>query len=431
MEYINTSAWRVDPQQVVSEVTARLLTWMSRDKGSSILEPDQVAAYLHDGLRELMDAQAVAVLVRRPSDDGLALLASTGIESELLSEFEIADEGDQRVARRFPGAALIGLAPCTPFFPTEATPAGQVLLGELCEYVRETCSAVEGSAGFGAAGLISTGGVLGFSSGRPTEDDPVESPSLIVPLVTNRPGPHEITCADRREVVGLALLWIASPDGTIPGSLRAPLEAAALQGGGWLADALRLERVGTSYRNLGAVFANAIDVKDTHRTGHSITVSHYCGLIAESMGLPEHEVEQAEFAGLMHGIGKLAVPDSVLFKTDSLTSDERELVRAATVSGSDWIGNVDGLEAVANMIRYQSECYDGSGYPEGLRGDEIPLGSRILAVALRFAAMTQHRSDRRAMSVVSGAFESLANDSGKVFDPHIVQAFLASMGRTL
>jgi HD-GYP domain-containing protein (c-di-GMP phosphodiesterase class II) len=92
---------------------------------------------------------------------------------------------------------------------------------------------------------------------------------------------------------------------------------------------------------------------------------------------------------------------------------------------------VDGLQEIALMVRHQGERYDGGGYPDGLNGEAIPLGARILAVALRFSAMTKPRAHRRAMSVVGGALEALAQEAGASLDPRVVNAFLATMGRTL
>jgi HD-GYP domain-containing protein (c-di-GMP phosphodiesterase class II) len=361
-------------------------------------------------------------LARRLPGDEFVLLAATGINSRELAP--AANEG-----RLGPGsvaaAGLLSVIPRWPFFPGEAPPSAQVLLAELLDHVREACVAGGGTSGFRAAGLSSTGGVVGPIKSAMESGDGTDSPSLVVPLLAGN-GPQ-----DEGEVVGLALLWIASADGTIAGTLRAPLEAAALQAGGWLSDSLRTERLGNSYRNLGEVFANAIDARDVHRSGHSSIVAYYCTLIAQSLGLSDHETELVEFAGMLHGVGKLAVPDSVLFKHEPMTEDEREMIHAATVSGGDWLRSIDGLAEVAQMVRSQNENFDGSGYPDGLKGEEIPLGARILAVATRFAAMTRSRADRRAMSVVSGAFESMASQAGKSLDPAIVSAFLASMGRTL
>jgi putative nucleotidyltransferase with HDIG domain len=259
-----------------------------------------------------------------------------------------------------------------------------------------------------------------------------EVPNLVIPLRNTSSERSDSNSTDNSSSLsGLALLWIATPQGTVSNAIKPALHAAAIQAGGWLAGAMRMERVGASYRNLGAVFANAIDAKDANRTGHSKAVSYYAATVARGMNLPEHEVERVEFAGLLHDIGKISVPDSILKKETPLTVDELEIIRHATVSGAEWLREVDGLQEIALMVRHQGERYDGGGYPDGLTGDAIPLGARILAVALRFSAMTKPRAHRRAMSVVGGALESLAQEAGASLDPRVVNAFLATMGRTL
>ena len=406
MELLNAGDWRVERDQIVTEITTRLLRWMSSARGGEPLETDEVALRLHDALNDLTGAQASAILVRGLAGETLALLAATGVADEKLAARE----------ERFSPTALFAEMPRAPFFPHQAGAPEQVLLAELNDWTRVQCVACGGTSGFEAAGLSSQGGTVGTFQSAGAE---VEMPSLVVPLAS-----------DDQEITGVALLWIATPDGLINGELQAPLHAAARQAGGWLLDAMRLERVGASYRNLGAVFANAIDAKDVLRQSHSTTVAYYCTLIAQGLGLPEHEIERLEFAGLLHGLGKIAVPDALLFKQAALSPDERETVRAATVGAAEWLRDVDGLAEIADIVRHQGERFDGTGYPDGLSGEEIPLGARVLAVALRFASMTQARADRRAMSVVGGAFEALAADSGKSLDPEIVAAFLAEMGRT-
>jgi HD-GYP domain-containing protein (c-di-GMP phosphodiesterase class II) len=147
------------------------------------------------------------------------------------------------------------------------------------------------------------------------------------------------------------------------------------------------------------------------------------------MGLSDSEIERVEFAGLLHDIGKIGVPDTILQKDEALTETEIEVIRASALAGAEWLAAIEGLDEVATMVRHQSERYDGTGYPDRLSGEAIPLGSRILAVAIRFSAMTKPRADRRALSVVGGALEFLAYQAGSALDPRVVKTFLAAMGR--
>ena len=237
--------------------------------------------------------------------------------------------------------------------------------------------------------------------------------------------------AQNPEPQGVALVWLDSADGMISESLQPLAEAAANQAGIWLANAARIERLGRSFRQLAEAFAGAIDHKDPRRAGHSGAVAYYSGLIARAMELPEIEVERVEFAALLHDLGRVAVPDAILQKTGALTEDELEAVRQTSATGAQWLAEVDGLESVAAMVRHQNERFDGGGAPDGLSGEEIPLGARILAVATRFSAMTTSRADRGPMSVVGGALEGLANQGGGALDPKVVSAFLRAMGRSL
>jgi response regulator RpfG family c-di-GMP phosphodiesterase len=195
--------------------------------------------------------------------------------------------------------------------------------------------------------------------------------------------------------------------------------------------ALRIERLGQSYRDLARLVAKASDARQPQRADHAQSVGYYAGLIAQELGLSLIERERIEFAGLLHDIGKACVPDAILQKQEKLTEEELELVRSATISGAEWLSEVEGLREVASMVRHQNERWDGSGLPDGLTGEAIPLGARVLAVALRFAAMTQPRADRGPRPVVGGALDALAAEAGTALDPHVVQSFLAALGRSL
>jgi putative nucleotidyltransferase with HDIG domain len=418
---INVSGWRHEPGQIISDVTARLLKWMEHANLGSTMTVDQVADEVRIGLCELMQAQSCIVLARQAPEDQLTLMsaADTGFQT-LLRDFE---------PPRFPARALLAVLPAEPFFLMDAPPPVQVLVGELWDSIRDTASlARSNNTPEPQPDDLADGNemhaVSPLSSG--------EGPSLVIPLRnTSRERPDGASGDSSSSLSGLAMLWILTPDGTVSNAIKPTLHAAAIQAGGWLAGAMRMERVGASYRNLGAVFANAIDAKDANRTGHSKAVSYYAATVARGMGLSEHDVERVEFAGLLHDIGKISVPDLVLKKESPLTLDELEIIRHATIAGAEWLREVDGLQEIALMVRHQAERYDGGGYPDGLTGEAIPLGARILAVALRFSAMTKPRAHRRAMSVVGGALEAVAQEAGTSLDPRVVNAFLATMGRTV
>ncbi|MBW3635470.1 MAG: HD domain-containing protein [Armatimonadetes bacterium] len=241
------------------------------------------------------------------------------------------------------------------------------------------------------------------------------APSLCVPL-------------DER---GIALLWLQSEDGELSDDWKAVFEMAGLQAGAILSMATRAERLNRSFRQFAEILATAVDSRETGREGYATAVAYYAGLMARTMNLDEAEAQKIEFAALLHGLGRLSIPEAILERKAQLSDEELERVRASTVAGAGWIASVDGLEEVALLVRHQGENYDGSGAPAGLSGDEIPLGSRILAVAARFAAMTARRADRAPLSVVGGAMDSVAENSGAALDPRVVAAFLSAMGRSV
>ena len=248
------------------------------------------------------------------------------------------------------------------------------------------------------------------------------APALLLPL-------HDLPSANGDNVLcGLVALWLDDEDSMLSGSERDLTQATLVQSANWLAHAQRMERLGRSYRDLAHAMARAIDERDNGRENRSSSVAYLCGLIGQALDLDDMTIERLEFAGLLHAAGRIALPDKILHNQGPLKASERDAVREALHTGAVWFEEVDGLEEVAEMIRHQNERFDGSGYPDGLKGGAIPLGSRILAIALRFAAMTQPRAQRSALPLVGGAFQNLRSEAGNALDPQIVMAFFRAMG---
>lgn len=188
------------------------------------------------------------------------------------------------------------------------------------------------------------------------------------------------------------------------------------------------EKVCFSYRQMIEAFADAIDTRLPHSRGHSRSVAHYAGLTARQMILPEREIETIEVAGYLHDVGRLSIPDDLLHKPPPLDEEDMAAIRAYPVRGAALLEQVEELRAVADIVRHHCEHYNGGGGPDGLSGDAIPIGARILTVAHRFCAMIQPRSYRRPLSVVHGAIRRLQDESGKALDPHVTEAFLKALG---
>ena len=179
---------------------------------------------------------------------------------------------------------------------------------------------------------------------------------------------------------------------------------------------------------LGTVrsLASAVDAKDPYTLGHSQRVSQYALAIAEEMGLSAGDGEDLHLASLLHDVGKIGLPDEILLKAGKLTSEEWEQVRKHPIWGEEILRPIKQLRRVALWIRHEHERWNGSGYPDGLKADEIPLASRIIAVADAFDAITSDRSYRKA-SAAREAMAILESVSGIEFDPEVVAAFLAAV----
>ena len=139
------------------------------------------------------------------------------------------------------------------------------------------------------------------------------------------------------------------------------------------------------------------ELKDPYTKGHSLNVAAYSETIAREMGLEEGEVEKLKTAALLHDIGKLCIPDWILLKPVPLSKEEFKLIELHTVTGEKLLSMVEGFEEIARIVRHHHEKVDGSGYPDGLKGEEIPLLSRIIAVADIYDALTSERPYRKAL----------------------------------
>ncbi|MHB9093904.1 MAG: diguanylate cyclase, partial [Eubacteriales bacterium] len=166
-----------------------------------------------------------------------------------------------------------------------------------------------------------------------------------------------------------------------------------------------------------------INAKDKYTYGHSERVGRYAVSIAEELGLPEDEVKTIKMGAFLHDIGKIEVSRGVLMKRGSLADEEFEMVKKHPFWGAGIIKAVDSLSQTLPLIKYHHEHFDGNGYPRGLKGVQIPLHARILAVADSFDAMTSNRPYRKRKSF-NEAIEELERCAGTQFDPEIVKVFM-------
>ena len=177
-----------------------------------------------------------------------------------------------------------------------------------------------------------------------------------------------------------------------------------------------------------AALVAAIEMKCRYTYGHSLREARYAVALAKAMGLPEQQVEEIRRGALLHDIGKIFVSERVLNKPDELTWDEFEEVKKHAALGADVVSKVAALKDVAEIVRHHHERFDGSGYPDGLADDHIPLGARVVAVVDAFGAMTENRP-YRGMLTLDKALAELENGANGQFDPRIVKAFVGLVRR--
>ncbi len=181
-----------------------------------------------------------------------------------------------------------------------------------------------------------------------------------------------------------------------------------------------------SYVSTVKVLAAAIDARDPYTHGHSTRVSLLSLQLAREIGLSKEELEDLEIACLFHDVGKIRTPDSILRKNGSLDIHERNEMMRHTEYGADILSKAPSLRKYIPPVRHHHEWYNGAGYPDGLRGNEIPLFAAIISISDAFDAMTSNRTYRNALSETE-ALRELNNSSGKQFNPELMKYFMKIM----
>jgi len=184
----------------------------------------------------------------------------------------------------------------------------------------------------------------------------------------------------------------------------------------------RSQELRRSYMATVRALSNAVEARDAYTGKHAERVTAYGMEIARALGIPPGDLPELEFGFLLHDVGKVAIPDAILYKPDSLTAEERALMAQHPVIGAEIIRGIEFLGDAGLVVRSHHEHWDGSGYPDGLERDEIPLVARVFAVADVLDALTTDRPYRPA-SPLSVAQEMIVAESGTHFDPRVVSAF--------
>jgi len=180
-----------------------------------------------------------------------------------------------------------------------------------------------------------------------------------------------------------------------------------------------------SHLNTIFTLAKLIDMRDPYTAYHSKNVARYSSAIAKEMKLSKKLMNQLYTGGLLHDIGKIGVPENIINKPGSLTVEEFEMIKQHTVLGYELIKDIPEIKkmGIPDMVLYHHERYDGTGYPKGLKRDEIPLVARIMAVADSFDALTTNRVYRDKVNI-KDALKEIEKNKGLQFDPEVVDAFL-------
>lgn len=185
-----------------------------------------------------------------------------------------------------------------------------------------------------------------------------------------------------------------------------------------------LDQLEQSYDDTLEALGSALDLKDAETEGHCQRVTAFCISIAKEMPVPAPYLAVLARAAFLHDIGKMAIPDGILRKPGPLNDDEKQIMRKHCEIGYNMLIRIPFLRDAAEIVLAHQEFYDGSGYPRGLKGDQIPLGARIFTIADSLDAMISDRPYRRALPM-SHAREEILRCSGSQFDPKVVEVFVS------
>jgi putative nucleotidyltransferase with HDIG domain len=233
-----------------------------------------------------------------------------------------------------------------------------------------------------------------------------------------------LTAADT--VVGLAL-FIGCRPGTLPEDDLEKITTISREVAGCIENATRYLKLKQNYLGLVTALVKAIEEKNFCYKGNSEVVAELAARVAQKMKISSDDIELIRIAALLHDIGKIAISEQILLKKEALTSEELIKLKMHSIVSTGIVRRIDGDNKLAPIVLFHHERYDGSGYPEGLRGEAIPLGARILSVCDAYAAMTTSRPYRHERSSQE-AIQELRRCAGTQFDPGVVKVFLQLLG---
>jgi putative two-component system response regulator len=185
---------------------------------------------------------------------------------------------------------------------------------------------------------------------------------------------------------------------------------------------LRVAQLQQAYEASLTALANAIDLRDRYTRGHVERVTAYTLALADTLGWQEWRLEQLRFGAILHDIGKIHIREATLLKTDPLNDEEWIEIKRHPVIGAEMIRDIEYLAPAVPVVRHHHERWDGKGYPDGLEGEKIPAGARIISITDSFDAMTTNRPYHTAKTLEE-AYQEIERCAGKQYDPSLVSAF--------
>lgn len=187
-----------------------------------------------------------------------------------------------------------------------------------------------------------------------------------------------------------------------------------------------LKHLGAKYIEYAHVLVDVAESRDPYTVSHSIKVTNYAVALARYIGLSKEAIEVLKISAILHDIGKIGVKPSILMKPSSLNEEEYKEVRRHPILSAEIIKPIKLMDELVPIIKHHHENYNGTGYPDGLKGEEIPLGARILSIADVYDALTTDRAYRKAYPF-GKATKIMTEASGKKFDPVLLKAFMACL----
>lgn len=177
------------------------------------------------------------------------------------------------------------------------------------------------------------------------------------------------------------------------------------------------------YREIIECITGALDAKDAYTAGHSQRVSEMALKVCELIGLKKKDIRKIHIAAHLHDIGKIGIPDAILNKEGRLTDEEFEIMKTHSAIGAGILSKSKSLSEFSDIVLHHHERFDGKGYPDGLKGEKIPVGARIIAICDSIDAMTSNRRYRKALGF-DACYQEIEKNLGKMYDPIIGQYVL-------